>query len=113
MNTNDDGSVGIPIKIKDQTLNMLVDTGGSGSLITEAAATKLDLTMLFSFNSRGMFFGGSRVDHYATAYDINFGGLKANQFNFFIMPKGVLSPGVDGLLGPEILHAFDDDFDFA
>lgn len=113
MATNDDGSIGVPMTIKGQTFNMLLDTGGSGSMMTESTAAKLGLTSFFSWKMRGMFFGGRRVERATTAYDIDFGGLKANLLNFYVIPDSYLPAGVDGLLGPEIPHAFDDDFDFA
>jgi predicted aspartyl protease len=58
-------------------------------------------------------FGGYRIDHYAEAHDVNLGGLQASIKQFLIMPDEIVSRGINGTLAPDILRAYDDDFDFA
>lgn len=113
MSTDEQGDVVVPMKIGGQTFNMLVDTGGFGSMITESTAKKLGLESHRTLMESSFPFQGTKVDHYVDATDVDFGGLKARTFKFFTVVDRGLPSGVDGLLGPELLLPFDADFDFA
>jgi hypothetical protein len=58
--------------------------------------------------------GGYRIDHFVNATNIVFGGLKASKMPFLVQPDDTqMTRDVDGILGPDILGAYDVDFDFA
>ncbi len=109
------GGVQVPMTIQGQSFDMLIDTGGIYSMLTEETVKKLDLMRiaipLEGFDMR--MYGGKRVSHFAVAHDIVFGGLKAPRLNAMILPDGFVPEGTGGIVGPDILRAYDDDFDFA
>jgi hypothetical protein len=61
---------------------------------------------------RGVFYGGFAVRQFTEAQSISLARLKAESMPFAIMPEPM--PGdEDGILGQDILRAYDLDFDFA
>jgi predicted aspartyl protease len=109
---DDSGGMVVPMKIGTREVSLLVDTGGIGSMLTAATAAQLGLEThhISSVEFRG--FGGVLIDRYVTAHDIVIGNLKTANYEFPILPDGTLH-GADGILAPDILLAFDNDFDFA
>ena len=110
---DDAGGTLVPMKINGQDVEMLVDTGGVGSMLTAAAADRLGLETHHISSAEFRMFGGVHIDRYATAHDILIGNLKAADYEFQILPDGVLPKDVSGTLAPDILLAFDNDFDLA
>ncbi|MBS0469764.1 MAG: aspartyl protease family protein [Proteobacteria bacterium] len=105
--------VDIPMQIAGKPVNLLVDTGGVYSMLTEAAVADFGLKkQLFNTSISFRMFGGKRIDRFVVAHDIELGGLKASSFNFLVMPDGYLEKDVGGTLAPDILRAYDVDFDF-
>jgi hypothetical protein len=82
-------------------------------MINQSVVDSLGLHPEIFTNVRIMMFGGRRIDHMVTAHDIVFGGLKAHTMPFLVMPDAGLTGDIQGILGPDILRAYDDDFDFA
>lgn len=113
MSVDDAGGVTVPMKIAGQEVQLLVDTGGAGSMLSAATATRLGLETHHINSGEFRMFGGVHVDRFVTAHDILIGNLKAPDYEFQIIPDGALAPGTDGTLAPDILLAFDNDFDFA
>jgi len=114
MGIDEAGGVYLPMSIGSNTVNLLVDTGGLDSMLSDAAVAKLGLsTQVLGAGIHVTMFGGKRIDRYATARDVVFGGLTTPSMRFLVMPDGALSPGLDGTIAPDILRAYDDDFDFA
>lgn len=111
MGFDDAGGAVVPMTIDAHEVKLLVDTGGFGSMLTAATAARLGLETRHVIGEMTMF-GGMRIDRYVTAHDILIGNLKAANYEFLILPDGVLH-GADGTLAPDILLAFDNDFDFA
>lgn len=111
MGFDDSGGAVVPMKIGTREIKLLVDTGGIGSMLTAGTAAELGLEThhISSLELRG--FGGVHVDRYVTAHDIVIGNLKSADYEFLILPDGMLH-GADGILAPDILLAFDNDFDF-
>lgn len=113
MNVDDSsGRVNVPMQVGGQTLNMLIDTGGFDSSLSSDSVAALKLEEKSIRNVRIEMFGGLPITKFVMARDINFGGLKAPDTEFLVMPYG-LPAGIGGILGPDILRAYDDDFDFA
>lgn len=107
------GGEDVPMTIAGQTVNLLIDTGGIDSTLTESVIESLRLKPRSIGRRRAVMFGGQVLDSQTTAYDIEFGGLKAPRMNFMVMPDGHLPNGLGGTLAPDVLRAYDDEFDFA
>jgi hypothetical protein len=101
----------VPMTIDGKKLTLLVDTGGVFSMISDSAAAALGLHPM-SIGQSFMAYGGQKVDSYVRASNIEFGGLKAARFDFLVVPA-TRDPSIDGTLAPDILRAYDVDFDFA
>jgi predicted aspartyl protease len=112
MSTDSSGGQMVPLTMDGRILNLLVDTGGIDSMLTEAVVDSLKLRVAPLPDRHVILFGGYRMDRFAVGHDIDFGGLKAPYKEFIIMPDGHLPEGVDGTLAPDILRAYDDEFDF-
>ena len=109
------GRINVPMTVAGKELNMLIDTG---AILTELTQSTVDTLGLHPqlLNQRIEFrgVGGYRIDHFVNAPDIVFGGLKAYKMPFLVQPDDAqMTRDVDGILGPDILRAYDDDFDFA
>jgi predicted aspartyl protease len=113
MKPDAEGGMTVPISIGGRSQTLLVDTGGVDSMLTESTARSLGLVTHDIRNVRLTMFGGAAIDRYANAEDVLLGGLHADRLTFLIMPDGHLASGVVGTLAPDILRAYDDDFDFA
>jgi predicted aspartyl protease len=113
MATDPGGGQVVPMTIGGRTANLLVDTGGIDSMLTQSFVASLNLRVAPLPGRYVTMFGGYRLDRFAVGHDINLGGLKAPYKEFIIMPNGHLSDEIDGTLAPDILRAYDDEFDFA
>lgn len=107
------GAVSVPMTIRGQKVDMLVDTGGYASMITDRLAKDLSLNFL-RVSSRVQIrgFGGLLIDHYVVVPDVNLGGLKADQLMMLVMPEDRIATE-QGTIAPDILREYDVDFDFA
>jgi predicted aspartyl protease len=112
MNIDEEGGTYVPMTIGGQSVNLLIDTGGIDSMLTRTAVNTLGLHPTSLDGRYVVLFGGQRIDHYALALNIVFGGLTAPSMRFLVMPDG-LPAELSGTLAPDILRAYDDDFDFA
>lgn len=113
MTTDPSGGQLVPLTISGRTVNLLVDTGGIDSTLTRRIVDSLKLRVAPLTRGSVIMFGGYRMDHFAVGHEIDLGGLKAPYKDFIIMPDGHLPDGVDGTLAPDVLRAYDDEFDFA
>jgi predicted aspartyl protease len=112
MGVDESGGVYVPMTISGHSVNLLIDTGGVLSMLTDKTVTDMGLSRSAIFDGGFQMYGGARVDHYATVHDIDLGGLKASRMTMLILPDGLVAPSVGGTLAPDILGAYDDDFDF-
>ena len=108
-----DGHASVPVVVNGETQNLLVDTGGAFSMLTNEAAHKLHLPLQRQLWSEIVMFGGVRSTKMAMASRMSIGTLHAYRYYFAVLPDGALEDGLDGLLAPNILAANDIDFDFA
>lgn len=107
------GRLTVPMTVGGQNLTMEVDSGGADSALNDAIVKTLGLRKDDISRAHVTMFGGTAITGMATGHDIMFGGLKAAKIDFLVIPDGRLQPGIDGLLAPDILRAYDDEFDFA
>lgn len=110
---DDAGGVTVPMKVEDQEQNMLIDTGGVSSMLSDAAAARLNLEPQMIWGVSFTMLGGRKLDHYVVARSMEIAGARVRDRRFVLLPNDLLPPGVDGILGPDILQVFDVDFDFA
>jgi predicted aspartyl protease len=103
----------VPMTVGGQEVTLAIDTGGINSMLDQSVVDSLGLHAETFNNVRITMFGGRRIDHYVVAHDISFGGLKARDMTFLVMPDGGLTGDIQGLLAPDVMRAYDDDFDFA
>jgi predicted aspartyl protease len=113
MTFDDSGGIVVPMTIGVAKISLIVDTGGIDSMLSASTVNALRLPLGHLHKVRVLMFGGYHIDDFAEAHDIVLGGLHADTMRFLVMPDDPLSPGVDGTLAPDVLRAYDDDFDFA
>lgn len=107
------GGVYVPMSISGQTVNLLIDTGGVVSTLTQATVRKLGLTANHTEGEAFAMVGGTTLDRFVVAHDIAFGVLHTRDMSFLVMPDERIPAQLGGTLAPNILKAFDVDFDFA
>jgi predicted aspartyl protease len=113
MGSHPGGGVEVPIEIGGRSIDLLVDTGGVYSMLTEATVASLGLRKQeFTSGIYFKMFGGKRIDRFVEAHDVLFGGLKAERLNFLVMPDEMMPSNLGGTLAPDVLRAYDVDFDF-
>lgn len=100
----------VPVGINGQWVTMLVDTGAERSMVTEETAERLNLTRDQRFMTRSSGVGGVNQSADARVDSMLLGGIA---FPVERLSVNRLGPGVpfDGLLGADILLAFDLDID--
>lgn len=113
LSTDISGRVNIPMTIGGQNVKLMIDTAGYVSTLTRYAVKSLGLTSESALRSLETYYGGEVVDHYVTAHDVMLGRLKASRLMFFVMSDYRSSYDIGGTLAPDILSAYDVDFDFA
>ena len=113
MSTDPSGGQLVRLTVGGQAVNMLVDTGGIDSMLTQSVVDSMRLRVAPLPGRRVVLFGGYKMDRFAVGHDIDLGGLKAPYKEFIIMPDGHLPDGIDGTLAPDVLRAYDDEFDFS
>lgn len=111
MTVTETGRISIPMTFGGTTVDMLVDTGSPGTGLAQEMADKLGLDVHHTIAGRA-FYGGRRVTRTTVARDVALANLKMDTFPVGIMPDE-LDAGAEGLLGQDIMSAYDLDFDFA
>jgi predicted aspartyl protease len=113
MTTEPDGEVSVPVRIGDQDVRLLVDTGSViGSLSYETAWAK----QLKSFPIEGArfeFAAKVRIKEYTLVSNTMVGRAPLGEQAFLLVPDDMLDSDTDGILAPSILANFDVDLDFA
>ena len=105
------GLITVPMKVEGQMLNMLVDTGGYATMLTEGAAARLNLKKGPIAPSNWLFGFGGHMSLYGAAANLEIAGIPITGKAFNLI-AGV-EHGVDGILGADLLRAFDVDIDYA
>ena len=101
----------VPVKINGRDARFLVDTGAVHSMIAHQTMNELQLpTRRVPLEFRSL--RGDRVNTAAAAKSFEVGRLPLGKFSFMILPQDFTLPGAQGLLGPDVMHAFDIELDF-
>lgn len=113
MTIDSTGRITVPMSVGTQSVQLLIDTGSPASFLTKAAAQKLGLTIGHNYGQVvGTFYGGYEVRDFTRAINVSLAQMKADSMPFGIMPAPMPSDE-DGILGQDVLRAYDLDFDFA
>jgi predicted aspartyl protease len=106
----DNGFFNIPVQLDDQPMVMGIDTGSTGTSISEATATKLGLPISAAGDSR-VFVSNIKIDTSATLKSFGLGRLAITDWPVWIIPNTLLDRGIVGLVGSDSLMSFDIEFD--
>jgi predicted aspartyl protease len=111
---SDDHLMVVPAEINGHPLRLLVDTGSERTTLTEAAAARLGLPHSFQYVTRTFGVAGMSANWDLAVPGIDLGGqhfpLERVAVGSFALDR-FSGPPVDGLLGADILMAFDMDID--
>jgi predicted aspartyl protease len=113
MQTDRSGGLYVTVSVGGRTVNLLIDTGGIFSMLTQSTISALSLQTQPIVGKHIVMIGGTHIENYVSARNINFGGVKKAHMEFLVMPDGHMAPGIGGTLAPDVLRAYDDEFDFA
>jgi hypothetical protein len=106
------GNMFIPVEVNLKSANYVIDTGANFSLISEAEAKRLGLTIHESGGSRMGDAAGASVDvRIAVADQLTVGSIRLKHVSFFVVrddqqPFIDLPSGERGVLGLPVLLAF-------
>lgn len=104
---------GVPVTrgtVNGQAVGILVDTGSAASLLTRDAARRLGLvTRSSAERMRGI--GGDSMLRAARIDELRIGSWSARAVAVHVGLEPAI-PGVDLVLGEDVLHAFDEEFDY-
>lgn len=111
--TLETGHVVIPASANGKALMLGIDTGGFGSSLTKAGVERLGVGALDVARLGAVIpaQGGLWVSGGSVRLDrFRIGDLEMDRI---FLPEMMAFPGVDGLIGPDILNKYDAEFDFA
>lgn len=111
MNIAPSGLITIQMQINGQPANMLMDTGAYYSILTKKFSEKAGMGARVIREAGIMFSDGTQSKSIVTAQDFLIGKSLVHDHRFFMVDKEIDT--VDGILGADVLRAFDVDFDFA
>jgi predicted aspartyl protease len=106
------GHVTIAASANDKDLTLGVDTGGFGSSVTKEGAGRLGMAAPYAARLGAVVpgIGGLWTSEGNVRLDtLRIGDLELDRI---FLPVMVAFPGVDGLIGPDILNHYDVEFDF-
>jgi predicted aspartyl protease len=101
----------IPIAVNGTKLQVLIDTAGILSSLSQSVVKKLDLPTSLSEEAEIMA-NGQRIAQIAKVRSLQIGEMNGSDFQFLVDPVG-LTGNLDGRISPDILRGYDVDFDFA
>ena len=107
------GHAVIPASANGKDLSLGIDTGGFGSSLTETGADRLGVAAPYRARLGAVVpgIGGLWTSGGSVHLDkLRIGDLELDRI---FLPVMMAFPGVDGLVGPDILAKYDAEFDFA
>ncbi|MBS0469762.1 MAG: retropepsin-like domain-containing protein [Proteobacteria bacterium] len=104
----------VPMQIDGSTVDMLIDTGGVISALTEDSVASLGLHKTpIAHQMYFEMFGGAKLKSFVRAPNVALGGMKADEMLLVVMPNRAPEIKLGGTLAPDIIGAYDAEFDFA
>lgn len=107
------GGVYVPATIDGHAENLLVDTGGIVSMLTETTVHDLSLTRGHLSCCMFVYMLGARLTELAHADTVQLGNMKAGRTVFLVMPDGGMPSDEAGTLAPDFMGNYDVELDFA
>jgi len=111
--TGRDGRIAVPVSIENRPAYLVVDTGAAFSTLDASFAKSIGLNAKQMQGGPVILGGGIRLQQYAVAHSFKLGPLPSDHFGFVLAPSNVLESDSMGMLGTEVMSAFDIDLDFA
>lgn len=114
MRTGVDGEVGVPVRINGKDASLGIDTGSLLSSVSIPLVNELKLDHIeMKHGELGEYFGGVKIRYLVQVKEIQIGHTMGRDAAFFAEPTDISDYDDDGLLGPDVLHQYDVEFDFA
>ncbi len=106
---DDTGRITVPVTVNGLAKDIMIDTGAESTMIAAELVRELKLP---TKPAAIVMMGVGRVlgDRYVAIDEFGVGQMKGKNFKFFVLNDPMDSAG---LLGPDFLSNFDNDFDFA
>ncbi len=99
--------------VNDHPMQFMVDTGGVFSVLGAAPANALGLkTRSLPFGVDFKFYGRTQITKSVRPDTVSFGGASFQNWEFLVSPDFMLPGDASGLLGANVLKAFDVDIDY-
>jgi hypothetical protein len=102
--------IGLSVKVNDRNVQLLLDTGAGGILVSRKVAEKAGLTFLSAVHYGGIGDKGLQSGYMATADHIQIGELEFQDCVVSVSDKGSVADE-DGLIGADVLGAYLIDID--
>ena len=113
LGTDEGNRAYIPVGINGVTENLLVDTGGVASVLTESTVLALRLPYEFLSGGRMVIMPRTAITRVAHGGTVQLGNMRAAHVAFLVMPDHLLPAGEAGILGPDVMGNYDVELDFA
>jgi predicted aspartyl protease len=107
------GGVYITVAAGGRNLNMLIDTGGTTSMLTSSTAASLGLRLQPLRGQRVTMYGGTTLGSFVWLNGMQIGTAASPPAMFLVVPDDKLPSELAGTLAPDFLSHYDVDFDFA
>ena len=106
------GEIAVPVTLNDTPALLAVDTGSIYSSISEEAAVEQGARAQFS-PYIGTFMNGVSTNSFTVLNSFAVGPLRSpKKWSVAIAPDQMLPNGISGYLGPDVMRAYDVEFDF-
>jgi tetratricopeptide (TPR) repeat protein/predicted aspartyl protease len=102
----------VPVKINGQEAPFIIDSGAELGVLSGSWAKRLDVHATNGSDRALSGIGGIQRVHRATIDQFNLAGLPLRRMEFFIGQSGLEEP-LAGVVGENILGAYDTEYDFA
>jgi predicted aspartyl protease len=100
------------ISINGQNADMLLDTGATENLLTDAAAVRLGLARTYAGNGELIGVGGARDIGAVRSREVRLGDARGQDMTFATIADSARASEADGVLGMNFLYDYDMDLDF-
>lgn len=109
-----DGRIAMSLGINGQPTLLMVDTGAVFGVVTDSLAQRLGLRQEpIPEGMRFQFYNRVRMRHLVTVDAVSIGGATMSGWQFLVAPAFMFPRPVEGLIGANVLKAFDVDIDIA
>jgi len=113
LTADEDGRVNVPVTLDGHAVNLLVDTGGGISMLSQLAVSTFGLHELTARRLTMELYGGEASHRYVLVRNVELGGTNLHATPFFIASGERFRPETSGALGADLLERYDVELDFA